>query len=752
MKYTGLNDLEIQERIQNNLVNFDTTVKSKSIKVILMTNIFTLFNILNFSIAIIIFFTGQYKNLLFLGVVFSNTLISIIQEIKAKKQIEKLSLIAASKATVIRNSEKRNINIYEIVKDDLLILKSGEQVLTDSIVIDGYSEVDESFITGESEHITVEVDDTIKSGSFIISGEIIVKVINVGNDNYTAKINSEAKYIKYSTSVLMKSLKTIIKWISIIIIPLGIILFINQLNINSNYSDAIITTSAAVIGMIPEGLILLTSTVLAVSIIKLSQHNILVKDLFCIETLARVDTLCLDKTGTITTGEMIFKKAIPTKEYSKKEIDSKDNNSTMAAIKKHYSNDLYAEITSYKLFNSKLKYSNISFKNKGTYFIGAPEILLKKQYGILSKQLENDLLNYRILVLAHSKKENEDDITNLQLMAILYIEDIIRDDAKTTLDYFRKQNIDIRIISGDNVKTLSGIAKRSGFKEYDNYIDMTTINIEDIDKISNKYNIFGRVNPIQKKELIRSFKKDGKFTAMIGDGVNDILALKESDCSISIGSGCEAAKNISDITLLNDKFNSIPLIFNEGRKTINNIEKSASLYLNKTIYSTLLSIIFLFVDYNYVFIPIQLTLTSVVTIGIPSFILALQPNTSIVKGNFITNILTNSLPTACLITINIITILFVGKTINLTDLEITTLCVLMNAIISFRLLYKLSTPFNKINIILFISMIIIFLLGFTLLRSLFSLTNISLTMLIFTFILTSISLILFEILTNIKKR
>lgn len=761
----GLTNEQIEQRYHDNLVNYDTSVPTKTIKQIITTNIFTLFNILNFVLATFIIFTGSIKNLLFLGVVFCNTIISIIQEIRAKKEVDALSIISASKVRVIRNGKKKEIELDEVVLDDMLEIFPGDQIVTDAIIIDGSCEVDESFITGESDTDYKEAGELLKSGSFLVSGKVFARVEHIGTDNYTAKISKEAKYKKPSSSVLMKSLNTIIKWISICIIPIGFILFLNQMAIDDNtVNNAIITTVAAVLGMIPEGLVLLTSTVLAVSVIRLSKYKVLVKDLYCIETLARIDTLCLDKTGTITEGSMEFKKIIPVGKHTKQEITEvmrafctaiPDVNNTILALKQAFNKPLHYKVNNLIPFSSDIKFSGIEFQDKGTYFIGAPEIILKDNYQKYETQIKNDLLEYRILVLAHTNQKIKDKEIpeNLELLSFIYIQDKIRDDAKETLSFFEKQGVNIKVISGDNVQTVAGIAKRAGIVNYENYIDMTTIKTdEELVEASRKYTIFGRVNPVQKRGLVKAMKNDGHFVAMTGDGVNDVLALKEANCSIAMPNGSDAAKNIAELVLLDSNFSSMPKIVAEGRRTVNNIEQSATLFLTKTSYATILAILFIFLKMNYPFMPIQLTLTSVVTIGIPSFILALQPNENLIQGNFFKNVLSKSLPTAILVVLNIIAIMICSHFLKFTDVQTSTMCVLMNAVTGFMLLYYLCHPFNILKKLLYGSMITFFLLQFIFLRDLYSLTIINFPMLIITIILSLITLTLFKLLTSIFYR
>lgn len=764
----GLTNEQIESRFKDELVNHDTSVPTKTEKQIITTNIFTLFNILNFILAGFIILVGSHKNLLFLGVVFCNTIISIIQELRAKKEIDELSKLNQVRVTVIRNSKSIKIPINEVVLDDIIKVTIGDQIVTDSVVQQGSCEVDESFITGESDTVFKNTGEMLLSGSFIVSGTVIAKVEHIGEDNYTSKIVVAAKYKKISSSILMKSLNTIIKWISILIIPIGIFLFLNQYSVNNhNLSASVVATVAAIIGMIPEGLILLTSTVLAVSAIRLSKYKVLVKDLYSIETLARIDTLCLDKTGTITNGEMKFMKVIPYIKHTKKEIEeimnafvsaTEDSNSTMEAIKEYYNKKLYLDVTNKIPFSSASKYSAITFKENGTYFLGSPEHILKDKYYNLEKVIKNDLLEYRILLLAHTNKEVKKDYIpgNVEIIGLLYLQDEIRENIKETLKIFKKQNVEIKLISGDNVKTVSGIAKRAGVDNWDNYIDVSNLSDKELIKVATKYTVFGRVSPTQKKELIKALKDNGKFVAMTGDGVNDVLALREANCSIAMPSGSDAAKNIAEIVLLNSDFSSMTKIVDEGRRTINNIEKSATLFLTKTTYATILALVFLFINFQYPFMPIQLTLTSVVTIGIPSFVLAIQPNYDSIKGNFFKNVLSKSLPAGILVVLNILTIIFLSQIFKFTDIQISTLCVFMAATTGFILLYYLCFPFNILKKILFISMIILFFLQIVLLKDLFSLTTLNFPMLIIILILCMLTITLFKIFEkffykNIKK-
>lgn len=779
IEYKGLTEEEVNIRIKEGKVNFDTSVPTKSIKQIVIGNIFTLFNLINFALAILVFFAKSYKNLLFLGVVFSNTLISIIQEIRSKKAIDKLSVLASAKANCIRDGILKQININEIVIDDLLQFEIGSQVITDSIILDGEVEVNESFITGESEALVKKKGDTLLSGSFIVSGKAKAKVIHIGDENFTSKISSGAKYVKKVNSEIMKSLNRIIQVISIALVPIGLLLFNNQMHLGENAVEtAIVNTVAAMIGMIPEGLILLTSTVLAVSVVRLAKQNVLVQQLYCIETLARVDTLCLDKTGTITEGTMEVKDIISfadNKENFEKILSeiafaSEDSNSTIDAIKEKFNISHAWQADTKIAFSSQKKWSGIYFKNEGSFVIGAPEFILKEDYEKFKEKIEKYSKDFRVILLAHSKNNfNEKELPeNLEVLGLVLISDKIRKEAKKTLEYFKEQGVTIKIISGDNPITVSKIAGEVGVENFDKYIDMSKIkNEEEIKDIACKYTIFGRVSPVQKKDLVKALKEKGHTVAMTGDGVNDVLSLKEADCSIAMASGSDATKNCSELVLLDSNFASMPKIVAEGRRTINNIERSATLFLVKTIYAFILALIFLVAKMPYPFMPIQLSLISMVTIGIPSFILALEPNKEIIKGHFMKNVISKAIPTAVTVVINIIIIAIVSFKMNIDTKVYSSLCVILTAFSGMLLLSSLCKPLDIFRIknnntgktyasqgirtALFYSMILIFVFEITMLNNLFSIV-IPQDLYYLTAIFMAIACIFYYLLSFISKK
>ena len=758
-KIKGLTEEQVLKLEEKGLINYKSDVKTKSIGQIIADNFFTLFNFLNFGLALAVFFAGSYKNLLFLGVVVCNTLISTFQEIRSKLIVDKLSLLNESKTRVIRDGVEKEIGIYEIVLGDILKLKAGNQIPTDSQVLSGELLVNESLITGEEESVIKKNGSKLYSGSFVVSGTCLAEAIHVGKDNYASQISLEAKYIKKINSEIMNFINKIIKYISIAIVPIGILLFLNQAK-EAVLSDAIISTVAALIGMIPEGLVLLASTVLAISVIRLADYNVLVQELYCIETLARVDTICLDKTGTITEGKMEVSKLVPLNGTTMSDITDalgligyhmENDNQTMEAISKKYGRKNDYNVLEIVPFSSKNKWSGISFEGI-SYVIGAPDIIINNSHKI--KELE-EYASSRVVLLAKSNsKLNKKLPSDLMPMALIIISDRIRREARVTLNYFKEEGVDIKLISGDNPKTVASVARRVGLDNI-KYVDMSRTK-SSINDLVGEYNIFGRVTPNQKKDIILALKANGHTVAMTGDGVNDVLALKEADCSVAMNSGSDAARNVSQLVLLDSNFSSMPKVVSEGRRSINNIQRSSTLFLCKTTYATILAIIFMFLGQTYPFIPIQLTLTSVVTIGIPSFVLALESNNERINGKIVINVLKKSIPTALTIVSNILIIMVLSSFVRLSQDEVSTLCVIMTAITGFMLLYRISVPFNKLRRILFISLFFIFAFEVIFMREFFSLVILTPKLFLIISVLLLIAVLLFNFFTalfyNITKR
>ena len=752
----GLTDAEVRQRIEQGLVNHNSDIKSKSIKRIVLENLITPFNILNFVLAVMILIVGSYKNLLFMGVIICNIFIGTVQEIRAKKTIDKLSLIAEPKAHVIRNGIKQEIAIHDIVMDDITFLGAGNQVCSDAVVIEGECEVNESLLTGESEPVLKQPGDHLLSGSFIISGNCHARVEHVGKDNYAAQITDNAKYVKKPNSEIMRWTNRIIKYIGFTLIPVGIAfscknVFLTHLGFN----DAIVGVVAALIGMIPEGLILLTSVVFAVSIIRLSQHKTLVQELYCIETLARVDVLCLDKTGTITEGTMEVTDVLPLHDTTNEELNIalgslihalEDDNPTFNAVKTYC--DQYDKLTCNHIvpFSSARKWSGASFDENGSYIFGATEFILKDSSPYQEIIKEHSEKGQRVLMLAHSPHQIQDKELPAEIhpMAFLFISDKIRAEAPDTLAYFAEQGVDIKIISGDNAITVANIAKKAGLKTAEQYVDATTLQTpEEIKEAAQKYSVFGRVTPQQKLDLVKALKEQGHTVAMTGDGVNDVLALKESDCSIAMASGSDAARTVSQLVLLDSNFASMPKILKEGRRSINNLQRSSSLFLTKTIFSTINAILFIFLHFDYPFQPIQLTLISALTIGAPSLILALEPNKERIKGKYIVNVIRKSIPGAMTMVFNIVALAIVCSFIHFNSTEISTLAVMITGFAGLLVLLKVSLPFNWIRCALFFTMLGAFIFAIFILKDLFSLASITLPMFYCFLVLAGFAIIVF---------
>jgi len=760
----GLTKKEIEFRKNKGLVNFDSSPKTKTIKEIIKSNVFTYFNFLNIFLGAAILISGilsgrllySLKNCLFMGVIFCNTIISIIQEIISKKIIDKLEVLSSNKAHVLRDKIKQEVEVGEIVLNDIMILKPGNQVLCDSVIRDGVVEVNEAFITGEQTPITKNEGDEILSGSFIVSGSAKAEVIHVGEDNYINKLTHDAKYIKENNSVILNSFEKIVKVLGFIIIPLGIALFINQyIVLHSSISDSIINTVAALIGMIPEGLVLLTSSVMAVSIIRLSRYKVLVQQLYCIETLSRVNVICLDKTGTITTGAMKVYDIIPSK-ISKTELADvlkkitstlDDDSNTFKALREKYESNTKYTITDKIDFSSSRKFSAVSIKDDASYYIGAYEYLIpasKRDYSLI----ENYQDEYRILTVCKSSDNLKEKPTNLEVIGFVLIEDEIRAEASDTLKFFKEQGVEVKIISGDNPKTVLNIMKKLNISLDLKEVDASEITDENVEDYVKEYNIFGRVTPDGKKKIILALKRLGYTTAMTGDGVNDVLALKEADCSIAVASGSDAARSVAQIVLLDNNFSSMPRIVAEGRRTINNIERSASLLLVKTIYTILIILTCLFTSNEYFFIPIQLTLITTTTIGIPSFILALEPNHNIVSGNFILKIFKNSIPAGVTVFLDVILILLFKYAFELPDDIINALAVLLTGTTGFIHLYKISKPFNPLRTTLFIVLLLGFIYGIMFQYSFFNLVAMNLKIALIFFLLVVFSINMYDILSK----
>lgn len=739
----GLTAEQAEERIRRGLINDTKKFETKTIGHIIKENLFTPFNILNGILAGLILLVGSFKNLMFMGVIFANIFIGILQEIRAKRAIDRLSPLADPKARVIRDGEKQEIAVHDLVLDDILILAAGDQVCADCVIIEGECEINTALITGESDTIPKKTGDHLLSGTFLSSGSCRAQVEHVGKDNYVETITKEARYQKLPNSEIMIWTNKIIKWIGFAIVPIGLMLFFKQyFLLLQPLNQAVISTIAALIGMIPEGLVLLTSVVLAVSVVRLARQKALIQELYSVETLARVDTLCLDKTGTITEDTMQLEAIVPLCEISRDEVENaisalvstqNNENPTNNALRmiRHPPPDW--KCTNTVAFSSERKWSGASFAGRGSFLMGAGDFMMKEQFEPIRPQAERySRKGYRVLLLAHSSGELDGTRfpPNATPLALILLSDRIRPNARETLEYFFDQGVDIKIISGDNVLTVASIAEKAGLWDADNYVDASTLeSYEDIREAAEKYSVFGRVTPQQKHDIIKALKEHHHTVAMAGDGVNDVLALKESDCSIAMSCGSDAARTVSQVILMDSNFAEMPRIVGEGRRSINNLQRSAALYLVKTMFAMIISVMFLFVPVSYPFQPIQITLINALTIAVPSFILALEPNDELVQGKFIVNVLKKAAPGTVAMIFNMILLVAVAQFLPFPSEQISTLAVIITAYTGFLTLLRICMPFDARRTLLFLLMVTAFVIALTTFRSLFAVVPLTLPML-----------------------
>lgn len=734
-KETGLTSNQALSHKKNTL---EASV-SKTYTKILKEHVFTFFNMINVVLAVLVIFTGSYRNMLFMLVVIFNMIIGLIQEIRSKRKLDKLALVHQQKIHVLRDGHISRISIDQIVEDDILIIKSGDQVPCDGVLREGSIECDESMLTGESDAIEKFENDSIFSGSIIVSGQAKMQVVTVGEDTYAHSILKHAKREKRYPSQLRDSIQSIIRFSTIVLLPAGVLLFLKQfLSDPTDLNDAILSTVAAVVGMIPEGLVLLTSIALSVGVMKLTQKNVLVQELYCIETLARVDTLCLDKTGTITQGEMkvihidtAYDLFMIKQTLANMFSSLQDDNTTAKAIREYVSNIEPTQITKDIIpFSSSRKACGAVFQD-AKYILGAYSFIIQKQDPEIIKKLnEYGNKGYRTLILARSNSKDHQLYGDFEILAFILIQDALRKDASTILSYFKKQNVDLKIISGDDEKTVSALAKEAGVTGKS--IDMT--GIQDVRQVIEDHAIFGRVTPEQKKEMIIALKEKGHTVAMTGDGVNDVMALKEADCSIAMGSGSEAAKKIASMVLLNDQFKSLPSILHEGRCIINNIQRTASLFLVKTLFSFGLSLLTLVWLTEYPFQPIQLTLISTLATGLPSFILTLEPNATRVEGNFLVNVFSRALPGAICVVVSVILASILTPVLSTNSEQFSTICTLIAGFNALCVLTGACIPFTRLRHLLVICMIAFFAISIIFFHNFFYIVPLNITQIIFVLI------------------
>ena len=808
---TGLTDEQVNERIEQGKVNADENPNTRTYKQIVRENTLTFFNFLNLVLLILVLMVGSYKNAFFVGIIIINTLIGIAQEIRAKKTIDKLAILTAKKSIVIREGKKWTVPTEDLVLDDLVCLKTGDQVPADAKVLEGSVEVNESLLTGESDNLPKNVGDELFSGSFVTSGEACCQIIHVGKDNYAAQITSEAKEFKRHNSELKNSLNAILKVISIIIVPLGALLFYKQYYVVGNtFKDSIVSMVAGVLGMIPEGLVLLTSVALTLGALVLANKKTLVQELYCIETLARVDTLCLDKTGTITEGTMCVERVeawgevsqnrdtdeIPTEDEDEPkvvltkekqpenpetstevvsaensagsteqpdlhEIENmmanlmyvlKDQNATIDALRKRFPAKSSMTLEHIVSFSSDRKYSGAVFEDNGTYLMGAAQFLFPEgREDILDVCQNYAEEGLRVLVLAHSTQmaEGTELPENLEPAALLLLTDVIREEAPDTLQFFDSQEVDLKVISGDDPVTVSAIAKRAGLKNAENYVDATTLETEEqLEEAVAKYSVFGRVTPQQKKEMVQALQKQGHTVAMTGDGVNDVLALKEADCSIAMAQGSDAAKNIANVVLLDSNFASMPHIVNQGRRVVNNIRTAASMFLIKTMFSVMLSLLTIFFGNAYPFEPIQMSLISACAVGIPTFLLAQENNYDKIDHTFLRHVFLNAFPAAITISSCVFAVMLVCQNVYHSNAMLNTACVLVTGWNYMAALKTVYAPLNTYRKTIIYGMQFIFFSAAVIFQKILALGSLDFGMIILVFILMTFSPVVIEVITE----
>ncbi len=738
----GLSEAQAAQRMERGFSNAPVDPPSKTVKEIVTSNVFTYFNLIFAVIAVMLICVGAFRDLTFLPIIIGNTLVGIVQEIRSKKTLDKLNMLNAPRATVIRDGRQKVIPADQTVLDDIVVFAAGNQICADAIVIDGEVQANESLLTGESDEITKKPGDPLMSGSFIVSGQCRARLDKVGADSYISRLTLEAKATREGEqSEMIRSLNRLVQVVGFLIIPIGAILFIQQYLFGGNtIRESVQSMVAAVIGMIPEGLYLLASAALVVSVVRLATKKVLVHDMKCIETLARVNVLCVDKTGTITENTMKVDRLVPLAPYDPETMPplsglvgdfahamSRDN-ITMAALQEYFTENTGMAPTSITSFSSAYKYSSATFLDQ-SYVLGAPEFVLRDDYETYQEDIESySGEGYRVLVFglydgAPDGKELTEKVTPYGLVLL---SNPIRKDAWETFQYFADQGVDIKVISGDNPVTVSRVASEAGISRAENYVDATTLKTqEDIDQAVLNYTVFGRVTPNQKRQFVRSLKAAGKTVAMTGDGVNDVLALKDADCSVAMASGSDAAAQASQLVLLESNFSCMPSVVLEGRRVVNNIERSASLFLVKNIFSFLLSLFSMAFMISYPLEPSQVSLISMFTIGIPAFLLALESNKKLIEGHFLTNVLLKALPAGLTDVLIVGFLTIFGQVFEMNSDEISTTATLLLAIVGIMILYKISQPMNAFRWVIWFGMIAGLLICIFFVSNLFAISNLS---------------------------
>ncbi len=734
----GLTAAQARERLENGYGNTQTKSATKTVGQIIISNVCTYFNLIFCILAVFIALVGSYNDLMFMPIIIINAIIGIVQELRSKRVTDRLTLVSAPKATLVRDSQIITVPTWEAVRDDIALFSPGNQIYADAVIIDGTCQVNESLVTGEADEISKVPGDTLLSGSYIVSGECVTRLEKVGADSFVSKLTAEAKKRGgMKRSEMLSSLNKLLKVIGVLIIPLGIFMFLQQTRILGNtVRGGVVSTVGALIGMIPEGLFLLVSVALVVSIMRLAGQKTLVHEMGCIETLARVDVLCVDKTGTITENKMSVDGVTTISDISEDEAVSLlsrytaafgTENATMQALKEYFPGGTNVGIESVLQFSSETKYSGIRLTNGKSYILGAPEMIMRSNYGVIQDAIEPySSQGVRVLLLA----ETDGDMTarpitgRIKPLAIVRLSNKIRSDAIRTFEFFRKQGVKILVISGDNPVTVSSVAQQAGIENADRYIDASTLTTErKIKRAVSEYTVFGRVTPENKRSLVRALKQAGHTVAMTGDGVNDILAMKDADCSIAMASGSEVASQVAQIVLMDSNFSAMPSVVVEGRRVINNIERSASLFLVKNIFSFILSIFTLIFAMTYPLAPSQLSLVNMATIGIPSFVLALEFNKDRVEGKFLKNVLLRAMPAGLTDFLLILALLFIGRKLAIPQEQMSSMAMFVVAFVGFTMVYQTCKPFTAIRTALFIAVIVFFVGGVLIVPNLFSITK-----------------------------
>lgn len=717
----GLTSEEVRVRIDNGQTNHTDISTQKTVGQIVKSNLLTYFNLIFLILTVLLCIVGSFRNLTFLPVIIGNTVIGIFQELRAKKTLDKMSMLNAPHSIVVRDGEQQQIQSEELVKDDIIILSAGNQICADATVLSGSISVNEALLTGESDEIKKKSGDGLMSGSFVVSGQCYAKLDKVGNESYISQLTAQAKAMgDGEQSEMIRYINKLVKWVGIIIIPVGIILFCQAYIMNGEtFKKSVVSMVAAVLGMIPEGLYLLTTVALALSTIRLAKKQVLLHDMKSIETLARVDVLCVDKTGTITEPGMQVTELVISGRCGDAEMDKRafahlladysavieDNNATMEAIRAYVAKNEIEKgsrtLLKTQPFTSANKYSKVSFV-EGDYMLGAPEFIMKDRYEEISGEIEEyQSKGYRVLLMAESGEDSIGSVRPLggiSPIGYIVLSNPIRENAESTFTYFKEQGVAIKVISGDNPATVSEVAKRAGIDGAENYVDASTLASEkDITEAVDKYTVFGRVTPKQKQLIVRALQKQKHTVAMTGDGVNDILAMKDADCSIAMASGSEAAAQAAQTVLLDSDFGRMPYVVFEGRQVVNNIQRSASLFLVKNIFSLLMAIFSAIFAITYPLEPSQISLISMFTIGLPGFLLALEPNRDRIEGNFMVNVMLKALPAGLTDVLSVGALVICGQVFNLPSEDIATAGTMLLAVVGFMIIIKISHPFNKMK-------------------------------------------------------